>query len=316
VRRRRPCAARRRRSSPPDAPHVLAIFGPTASGKSAVAEEIAELIPAEVVSADSMQLYRGLPILTNQPERPTRLVGIWDLDHEASVAAYAGLAHAAVDDIRAHGRTPVVAGGTGLYFRAALIDLDVPPAVSAEVRERWSRVYDRLGAESAHAALAERDPLAAAAVHPNDRRRVVRALELAAVGSSLRPRRDRLWTEETRTPALILGLDVAHEELARRIDLRTREMFRRGVAEEARAAVRGSISSTAAKVIGLREAAELPETEAIDAIALKTRRYAAYQAKWMRRIPGLVTVSGDRPPRDIARDVLDLASSREPVPPR
>jgi tRNA dimethylallyltransferase len=149
-----------------------------------------------------------------------------------------------------------------------------------------------------------------------DGRRVVRALELAAVGSSLRPQRDRLWTEETRVATLVVGLDVTRDELTRRIEMRTREMFRRGVAEEARAALGGSISSTAAKVIGLREAAELPETEAIEAIALKTRRYAAHQAKWMRRIPGLVTVSGDRAPRDIARDVLDLASSREPIPPR
>jgi tRNA dimethylallyltransferase len=263
-----------------------------------------------------MQLYRGLAILTNQPERSTHLVGIWTLDHEASVGEYAGLAHGAVDGVRAQGRTPVVAGGTGLYFRAALADLGVPPAVSTELREHWSRVYDRLGPEPAHAALAERDPLAAAAVHPNDRRRVVRALELAAVGSSLRPGRERLWAEETRLPTLIVGLDVPREELASRIEVRTREMFRRGVAEEARAALRGPLSSTAAKVIGLREAAELPEAEAIEAIALKTRRYAAYQAKWMRRIPGLVTVSGDRPPRDIARDVLDLASRREPVPPR
>ena len=263
-----------------------------------------------------MQLYRGLPILTNQPEHPTRLVGIWELDHEASVAEYADLAHAAVDEARGEGRTPVVAGGTGLYFRAALVDLDVPPAVSSELREHWSRVYDRLGAEAAHAALAERDPLAAAAVHPNDRRRVVRALELAAVGSSLRPRRDRLWTNETRAPTVVVGLDLPREELVRRIDLRTREMFRRGVAEEARAALRGPISSTAAKVIGLREAAELPEEEAIEAVAQKTRRYAAYQAKWMRRIPGLVTVTGDRPPRDVALAVLDLASRREPLPPR
>jgi tRNA dimethylallyltransferase len=263
-----------------------------------------------------MQLYRGLPILTNQPERATRLVGIWGLDHEASVAEYAELAHAEVDGVLAQARTPVVAGGTGLYFRAALVDLEVPPAVARELREHWGRVYDRLGAEAAHAALAERDPLAAAAVHPNDRRRVVRALELAAVGSTLRPRRDRLWTEETRAPTVVVGLDVPRDELASRIDARTREMFRRGVADEARKALRGPISSTAAKVIGLREAAELPEEGAIEAIAQKTRRYAAYQAKWMRRIPGLVTVNGDRPPSDSARDVLDLASRRKPLPPR
>ena len=195
---------------------VLAIFGPTASGKSAVAEAIADRTPAEIVSADAMQAYRGLPILTNQPERPTRLVGIWPLDHEGSVAEYAELAHAAVDEILAAGRTPVVAGGTGLYLRAALAELGVPPAPRPGARERWERLYDEDGAEAAHEALVAGDPQAAAAVHPNDRRRIVRALELAEAGSSLRPDADRLWTDETRHPTLVVGLDVPPEEVARR----------------------------------------------------------------------------------------------------
>ena len=105
---------------------VVAIFGPTASGKSAVAEALAERIPAELVSADAMQAYRGLPILTNQSVRPARLVAIWPLDHEGSVGEYAALAHAAIDEILAAGRTPVVVGGTGLYLRAALADLELP----------------------------------------------------------------------------------------------------------------------------------------------------------------------------------------------
>lgn len=295
---------------------MLALFGPTASGKTAVAEAIAELIPAEIVSADSMQVYRGLPVLTNQPAAPTHLVGMWELDHEASVVEYAGLAHAAVDAILARGRTPIVAGGTGLYFRAALAELDVPPAPAPGARERWSRIYDRIGPEGAHAVLAERDPAAAAAVHPNDRRRVVRALELADAGSSLRPRHDRLWTLDTRRPTLVFGLDVPREELVRRIAERTREMFRAGAAEEVCAALAGRLSATASKVIGLREAAELPEHDAIAAIALRTRQYAAYQRKWMRRIPGLVSVRGDRPPLETARELLDLAGRREPLPAR
>src|SRR5918911_1865234 len=106
---------------------VLAIFGPTASGKSAVAEAIAAKIPAELVSADAMQVYRGLPILTNQSTYPTRLVGIWDLGHDASGAEYQRLAHAAVDEILAAERTPIVVGGTGLYLRAALAGLELPP---------------------------------------------------------------------------------------------------------------------------------------------------------------------------------------------
>src|SRR6058998_100225 len=156
---------------------VLAIFGPTASGKTAVAQALAERIPAELVSADSMQVYRGLPILTNQS--PARLVGIWTLEDEASVAEYQRLAHAAIDEILAAGGTPIVVGGTGLYLRAALADLTLPPAPEPGERERWERFYDEEGPESAHGRLAELDPEAAAAVHQNDRRRVVRSLELA-----------------------------------------------------------------------------------------------------------------------------------------
>src|ERR687885_1165832 len=137
---------------------VLAIFGPTASGKSAVAEELARRIPAELVSADSMQLYRDLPILTNQPSFPTHLVAIWDLAHEASVAEYQPLAHAAVDEALAAGRTPVVVGGTGLYLRVALAELELPPAPAPGARERWQQAYDRDGPEAAHALLAAQDP--------------------------------------------------------------------------------------------------------------------------------------------------------------
>src|SRR5205809_1483552 len=207
---------------------VLAIFGPTASGKTAVAEEVASRLPAEVISADSMQVYRGLPILTNQPATPTRLVGIWDLDHDASVAEYQQLAHEAIDAAIDDDKTPVVAGGTGLYLRAALSSLQLPPAPRAGQREHWQRVYDSVGGERAHELLAERDPAAAAAVHANDRRRVVRALELAEAGFSLRPAADRLWTGETRHPTLIVGLELPREELRRRIEKRTRAMFELG----------------------------------------------------------------------------------------
>ncbi|MGH3094261.1 MAG: tRNA (adenosine(37)-N6)-dimethylallyltransferase, partial [Gaiellaceae bacterium] len=208
---------------------VLAIFGPTASGKTEVAEAIAERVPAELVSADSMQVYRGLPVLTNQPGRPTRLVAIWPLTHEASVGEYQPLAHAAIDEILTAGRTPVVVGGTGLYLRAALGELELPPAPPPGTRERFERLYDRLGPDRAHEALASRDPAAAATVHANDRRRVVRALELAELGSSLAPARSRLWTEETRHRTLIFGLEVPRDVLAERIERRTREMFERGV---------------------------------------------------------------------------------------
>ena len=289
--------------------HVLAIFGPTASGKTAVAEALAKCIPAEIVSADSMQIYRGLPILTNQS--PARVAAVWPLEHEASVGEYQQLAHAVIDEILAAGRTPVVVGGTGLYLRAALADLQLPPAPDPGARARWEELYDAAGAGRAHAQLAELDPEAAAAVHPNDRRRVVRALELAG-----RPReRDRLWTDETRHPTIVFGLDVPKEDLDRRIDERTRAMFRAGVREEVKQALAGTISSTARYAHGLDEIAENADDEAaIEVLAARTRRYAAYQRKWMRRIPGLVSLPANRPPGETADAILEVARARQRLP--
>jgi tRNA dimethylallyltransferase len=293
---------------------VIGIFGPTASGKSRVASEVARRIPAELVSADALQVYRGLPILTNQPSEPARMVGIWPLDREASVGEYAPLAHAAVDEILAAGRTPVVVGGTGLYLRAALGDLSLPPAPAPGARQRWERFYDERGAEATHAHLEGLDAEAAAAVHANDRRRVVRALELAEAGASLAPGEDRLWSDATRHSTLVVGLDVPKVVLERRIEDRTRAMFDAGVQEEVRRALEGPISTTARQALGLEEVATLAREEAIAAILVRTRRYAAYQRKWMRRIPGIAMVGADRPPGEIADDVVALARTRERVP--
>ena len=218
---------------------VVAIFGPTASGKTDVAEAIADRIPAALVSADAMQAYRGLPILTNQSEPPDGA--------RRRLAALARRLARGVPGARAPGRgpgararrTPVVVGGTGLYLRAAVSDLELPPPPAPGVRERWDARYEELGPEGAHAELAAVDAAAAAAVHPNDRRRVVRALELAEAGASLSPDRDRLWSEETRHPTLIVGLDVPREELDRRIAGRTQRMLERGVVDEVRTRGRG-----------------------------------------------------------------------------
>jgi tRNA dimethylallyltransferase len=293
---------------------VIGIFGPTASGKSAVAEALIERIPAELVSADAMQVYRGLPILTNQSAYPARMVGIWPLDREVSVGAYAPLAHAAIDEILAAGRTPVVAGGTGLYLRAALAELELPSPPEPGSRERWTKHYDEAGAEAAYARLAALDPAAAAAVHPNDRRRIVRALELAEVGESLAPARERLWAGETRHPTLIVGLDIPKVVLHRRIGERTRAMFEAGVQDEVRRALADPISMTARKALGIDEVATLPTDEAIEAIAVRTRKYAAYQLKWMRRVLGIAMVGADRPPGEIADDIVALARTRERLP--
>ena len=293
-------------SSPPE---VVAVFGPTASGKTAVAEILAGQLDTEVVSADALQVYRGLPILTNQPALPARLVAIRDLADEFSVGEYARLAHAEIDElVRANG-TAVVAGGTGLYLRAALADLELPPAVEPDTRARWESLYDR-DADAAYVRLEELDPTAAGIVHRNDRRRVVRALELAEGGSSLVPTRDRLWSSDTRRPTKVVGLGILPERLEQRIRARTEEMFARGVIEEVNEALAGEISKTAEKALGLRELAESPLELAREQLIARTRRYAAYQRKWMRRIDALVMINGDRPPEEVAGEILGLVRAR------
>jgi tRNA dimethylallyltransferase len=261
------------------------------------------------VSADALQVYRGLPILTNQSARPTRLVAIRDLDEEMSVGEFAELAHETIDELVAATGSAVVAGGTGLYLRAALVDLRVPPAPAAGVRARIEHAYDADPA-GAYDRLEALDPTAAVAVHPNDRRRVVRALELAEAGASLAPEHDRLWSEDFRRPTLVAGLDVPAGVLQARIRARAERMLAAGVADEVRAALAHGVSQTAEKAMGLRELAELPEPEALERIVVSTRRYAAYQRKWMRRIPGIVMIDADRPADEIADEILEVARAR------
>jgi tRNA dimethylallyltransferase len=280
---------------------VIAVFGPTASGKSAAALELAREIDGEIVSCDAMQLYRGLPILTNQPTAdeleavPHHLVGVWRLDHEGSVAEYSEMAQVAIDEVIGRGRPAILCGGSGLYLRAALAPLDLPPPPADGVRERFGELYDQRGAEAAHQLLAHRDPRAAAAVHPNDRRRVVRALELTESGASLAPEVDTLWDRRDHRSTLVFGLQVDAGVVRERIEQRTREMFEHGVEEEERAAVAGRLSSTARRIHGLQDvtallAGEIDREEAIRRLDARTRRYAKRQRVWMRRLPGLAPV--------------------------
>ena len=227
-----------------------------------------------------------------------------------SVAEYARLAHDAIDELVESNGTAVVAGGTGLYLRAALVDLRVPPAPAAgSPRALGGRVRRRPG--GAHARLADLDPPAAVAVHPNDRRRVVRALELAEAGASLAP---------GRRPALVGGASPPDARGRSRRAARAcssadprrgrRRMFAAGVVEEVRAARTQGVSRTAEKAMGLRELAELPSDEAFERIVVRTRRYAAYQRKWMRRIPGIVMIEADRPADEVADAILEVARAR------
>jgi tRNA dimethylallyltransferase len=290
---------------------VLALFGPTAAGKSAVAAVLRDRLGAEVVSADSAALYEGLPVLTAAPAYPARLVGTVPLDQNVSVGEYQQWAHAAIDEILAAAGNPLVVGGTGLYFRAAISGLAIPPPPTVERRAFWQEIYDSNGPEAAHAVLAERDPAAAAAVHANDRKRVIRALELAETGQSLAPAESTLWTAEARRPTRIVVLELPLDVLDSRIDERTAAMAAAGAVDEARRAWEQPLSDTARKVLGVEQFATLPLDEAIADVAKATKRLARYQRKWLRSLRGAVTLDGNRPAEEIADDVIALERAGE-----
>ena len=292
---------------------VTALFGPTAVGKTEVALELARLIRARggdpvVVSADALQVYRGLETLTgvaSEAERREvehRLVSIVPVTETFSAGRYARLAHAEIDTLLAAGRIPLVVGGTGLYLRAALSDLRLPPAPPPDLRARWQAELARRGAPALHAELATREPAAARGIDPHDRSRIVRALELHDLGvAPVAPEQSRLWTAHTRHPTRLIGLVMHREALYARIDERVDAMVAAGAGDEVRAAERAGASPTARQALGF---AELLAGD-VEAMKRRTRQYAKRQITWMRKLPRaeLVDVTG-RLPAAVARGLL------------
>lgn len=297
--------------------HVIAIFGPTTSGKTATAVELALRIDGEIVSADSMQIYHGLACLTNQPsveERqgvPHHLIGYLEPWASYDVVQFAADAHAAIDDILGRGYSPIVVGGSGLYLRAALADLAFPPRPEQPLRERIRAEVNRLDATQAHAWLSREDPAAAARIEPADRRRVARALELVAIGESLAPSgADALWTDDTRHPTRIFGLQVPREELHRRIDARTPVLLEQGGIDEVAALHADSreLSPTLARAHGVDDVGsllrgEINRAECARRLAARTRQYAKRQDTWLRRLPTVELIDADQPPIDVAKAI-------------
>ena len=220
---------------------IVAIFGPTGVGKTSVAIELAERLRERgedpvAISADALQVYRGLEVLTGaatpaERERlEHRLLSFVPVTETFSAGQFAALAHDEIDAAIAAGRRPIVVGGTGLYLQAALTDLELRPPPPPGVRERILRELDERGVEALHAELAERSPAAAAAVEPTDRTRVVRALELLEMGEEPAPAgpESRLWTAELRRPTLLCGLTMQRERLYAQIDARVDAMLAAG----------------------------------------------------------------------------------------
>jgi len=280
---------------------VLAVMGPTASGKTALAEALARRIGGEVVSADSMQVYRGMDIGTAKPPLAERTVPYHCLDlvepgESYSAARYQADARYAIDDILTRGLTPVVAGGTGLYVRAALDDLTFPYGdTDAEPRRRYETLAEELGPEGLHELLAERDPASAALIHPNNVRRTVRALEMHDEGVSYAEQAAGFSRRKSEYPTLFLGLDIERDELYERIDERVDGMLAKGLVDEVRVLLERGYGDamTATQAIGYKELVGVVEGraelgKAAEEIKRATRRYAKRQLTWFRADPRIV----------------------------
>jgi tRNA dimethylallyltransferase len=274
---------------------VIAVVGPTAAGKSELALGLAGALGGEVVNADSMQLYAGMDIGTAKltaAQRggvPHHLLDIWDVRQTASVAEYQRLARDAIDGIRRRGLVPVLAGGSGLYVRAALDPLEFP-GTDPSLRARLEAELARSGPAPLYARLASADPVAAAAILPSNGRRIVRALEVIEVSGQ--PFSATLPRYESVYPAVQLGLAVDRAELDTRIADRTGRMFAAGLVEEVRGLERAGLREgrTASRALGYAQvlhflAGECSEEEARAQTVLATRRFVRRQESWFRRDP-------------------------------
>jgi tRNA dimethylallyltransferase len=303
---------------------IIALFGPTGVGKTSIAVALAEQLRARgeqdrpgagpvAVSADALQVYAGLETLTGvaspseQRRLEHRLVSFLPLDATFSVGQYAELAHAEIDGLLAAGRRPLVVGGTGLYLRAALTELDLRPPPPEGARERWTAALEREGAPALHAKLARRAAWAAEGIDPNDRQRIVRALELLEQGELEPPDGpSQLWSDELRHPTLLVGLTMEREALYARIDARVDAMLAAGAREEVCRAHAAGASETARKALGFDELLR----DDVEAMKRRTRNYAKRQLTWMRKLAGVrvIDLTG-RDPDAIAREILDSCAS-------
>lgn len=292
-------------------PDVVAIFGPTGIGKTAVAISLAELLRQRgedpvAVSVDSMQVYRELPILTGAADAEERaalehrLIGNVSVADQYDVATHAKLAHAEIDALREEGRRPIVVGGTGLYLRAALTELDLMPKPREGVRERLAVELDQDGLEALYARLEREAPDLAAEVDPNNARRVVRALETLEQGLNPAERdENRLWTEETRVPTQLFALVMDRDALYARIEQRVDAMVDHGAADEVRGA-EPLAGRTARQALGFEELLN----DDVEQMKTNTRRYAKRQLTWLNKLAGATLVDvTDRPPEDVAQGI-------------
>ena len=276
---------------------IIAVSGPTASGKTALAIEIAKRFHGEVVSCDSMQIYRHMDVGTAKPDEEElsavrhHMIDIFEPSESCSVADFVKLARTCIDDILSRGKVPVLAGGTGLYMDSIIENIVFEDFGSdPELRERLYSLAETEGVEAVHKILEEKDPEAAEKIHPNNVRRVVRAIEVCQLTGKTFTQVNREARREPMYDALILGIDTEREVLYERINMRVDKMLKAGLVEEVRRLCDMGIGrdATAMQAIGYKEILEFLEgretlEEAVQKIKMESRRYAKRQLTWFRR---------------------------------
>lgn len=291
------------------ADRIVVVVGPTASGKSDLAIALAHrLDAAEIVNADSMQLYRGMDVGTakvlpdQREEVPHHLLDVLDVTEPGSVAEFQQAARGVIADCHDRGVTPIVVGGSALYVRAVIDPLDFP-GTDAAVRARWAAELEKRGSEALHMVLAERDPEAAAQILPSNGRRIVRALEVGELTGE--PFVASMPGHESVYPGLtIIGLDVPRDVLDDRLTLRVDEMWRQGLVEEVRGLVARGLEDgpTASRALGYQQIlahlrGETSEDEARAATVTGTRKFARRQDRLFRKDPRIHWLTFDAPDR-------------------
>lgn len=275
---------------------IVIVAGPTASGKSDLAQDIACQLDGEIISADSMQVYRGMDIGTGKVPVEERRVSHWGLDlvepDEAySVALFQDYARRKAGEIDARGKRVILCGGTGLYIRGVIDDYDYPKGdqVGNPVRDEYTALLAQIGPEALWERLRDKDPASAALVHPNNTKRVIRAFEMLAEGKSYAEQHARLQVIPQVVPASYLALSVDPEILHARIDIRVDGMVEAGLVDEVRGLLEAGLRDaiTAPQAIGYKEIVqaldgETSMEEAIASIKHATRRYAKRQRTWFR----------------------------------
>ena len=275
---------------------IIIVSGPTASGKSELAQQMCEALNGEVVSADSMQVYRGMDIGTGKVPAGERRVPHWGLDlvepgEPYSVALFQDYARHAAAEIDARGKRVVLCGGTGLYIRGVIDGYEYPKGDQVEnpVRREYTALLEEIGPEALWERLRAVDPNSAAILHPNNTKRVIRAFEMLAEGTSYAEQNERLRHIPQVLPAVYLALSVEPERLRRRIDARVDTMFEQGLVDEVQGLLEKGLRDaiTAPQAIGYKEVvAALDGTcsmeEAVEQIKVATRRYAKRQRSWLR----------------------------------